>query len=169
MARFRRGPRPIINSIKHVFDSSQTLVAGTQLNTLVNDAVQAPNLTIPAQTAIGGKVFAIYLRVEIASTEDVVGGIPNAYLMVWKNVGTNLTAPTASSVGTNDNKRWVLHQEMVMLENKAGGNPRTLFNGVIKIPKGMQRQGNDDSLQVSVVAPIINTALCIQCIFKEYR
>ncbi len=131
--------------------------------------MQTPNLTIPQQTEIGSKVSSIYLRVEVVATENVPGGIPNCYLMVWKNPGTNMTAPTASSVGTSDIKRFVLHQEMVMLQNVAAGNPRTLFNGVIKIPRGLQRQGNDDSLQVSVVSPIVNIAVCIQCIFKEYR
>ncbi len=111
----------------------------------------------------------MYLKVEVASTEDVVGGIPNCYLIVFKNNADNQTIPTASSVGTSDTKRFVIHQEMVMLENKAGGNPRTLFNGVIRIPRAFQRQGNDDTMRVSIISPIVNIALCIQCIYKEFK
>ncbi len=167
--RRRSFRRPVVFSLKHVVDSSATVAGGTQLATTLIDAVQTPVLTTPPQVAIGGRVSSIYLRVEVVSNETDVGAIPNCYLIVFKNPGNNLTVPSASAVGTSDVKRYVIHQEMLMLNNVQGGNPRTLFNGVIRIPRGMQRQGNDDTLVVAVVSPALNIALCIQCIFKEYR
>ncbi len=133
------------------------------------DAVQTPVLTTPNQVAIGARVSSIYLKVEVASNETDAGAIPNVYMMVYKNPGNNITPPDVASVGTSDSKRFVIHQEMIMLNNLAGGNPRTMFQGVIKIPRGMQRQGNDDFLQVSIKSTAVNIALCIQCIYKEYR
>ncbi len=118
---------------------------------------------------IGARVSSIYLNVQVSPNETDAGAIPNAYMIIFKNPGSNITTPDPASVGTSDVKRFVIHQEMVMMNNLAGGNPRTLFNGVIKIPKGMQRQGNDDLLTLSIKSTAVNIAFCFQCIYKEYR
>ncbi len=161
--------RPI-NSLKHVVDTSFTMAANTQVDTQVMDAVPQPTITTPRQTTIASKISSMYLRVEAAVDIRIAGAIPNFYMIVFKNPGTNFTVPNAASVGTSDIKRFVIHQEMVMLDNSTDApNPRTIFNGVIKIPRGFQRQGNDDSLQVGVLCPSLTSKVCIQCIFKEYK
>ncbi len=133
------------------------------------DAVQTPVLTTPAQVAIGCRLSAIYLNVEVASIETDAGAIPNAYMIVTYVPSNNFTPPSASSVGTSDLKKFVIHQEMIMMNNLAGGNPRVMFKGVIKIPKVYRRVGNDDAIFVSLVSTAVNPAFCIQAIFKEYR
>ncbi len=168
MGRYRRNLRPV-NSIKHIVDLSATVAAGAQVNNVLMDAVQTPVLTTPVQVAIGARVSSIYLSVEAAVTVRIADAIPNIYMIIFKNNADNQTIPTASAVGASDTKRFVLHQEMTMLTNIDGGAARTLFRGVIKIPRGMQRQGNDDTLRCSIVCPSLVTAVCIQCIFKEYR
>ncbi len=160
--------RPV-NSLKHVVDSSATLTAGTQLDVVLYDAVQTPVLTVPAQVMIGARISSVYLKVEVSPNETDAGAIPNVYMFVMKKPSNALDVPDAASVGTSDNKRWVLHQEMVMLNNLAGGNPRVMFQGVIKIPRGLARLGNDDTLIMSVKSTAVNIALCIQCIYKEFR
>ncbi len=118
----------------------------------------------------GSTVHGIFLNIQIASNEaTVVGAIPNAYLIVWKNPGGNLTAPAASGTGSSDNKKYIIHQEMVMIENQVSGNPKTLFKGVIAIPKGYKRFGPNDTLLAEVLCPAINTTICDQCIYKEFR
>ena len=47
-----------------------------------------------------------------------------------------MAIPAANAVGGDDNKRYVIHQEMVMVQKITPSNPRTLFKGVIAIPKG---------------------------------
>ncbi len=160
--------RPV-NSIKHIVDSSATVAAGTQLNIILCDAVQAPVLTVPDQCFVGSRVGAIYLSVEAAVTTRIDGAIPNFYMIIFKNPGNNMTTPTASAVGTNDIKRFVIHQEMTMLTNISGGAARSVFRGVIKIPRGYARQGNDDTLILGLVCPSLATAVCVQCIYKEYK
>ncbi len=160
--------RPV-NRIKHVVDSSATVTAGTQLNSLLIDAVDDPVLANTAQVQTGSTVNGIYLRVEIASNETDAGAIPNVYMTVGKNPGGNLTFPQGNAVGSNDNKRYIIHQEMIMMQNLAGGNPRTLFNGVIVIPKGYRRFGPDDQLVVTLLSTAVNFALCFQCHYKEFR
>ncbi len=170
VARYRRS-LVVINRIKHVVDSSATLAKGTVLPITLIDATDAPVLANTTEVQTGGKVFGIFLRVLVASNEaHVSGGIPNCYMTVTKNPGNNLTMPTPSIVGGNDNKKWVIHQEMMMIENDGpGGNPTLLFSGVIKIPKLYQRFGPDDNLSVNLLVPAINSAVCVQCIYKEFR
>ncbi len=167
--RTRMALRPI-NRIKHVVDSSATLlVAAGQLNTPVVSATDTPTLADTDGVQTGSKVNGIYLKVEVACLTTEAGGISNCYLQVMKNPGGNIVIPTASAVGGNDNKRFVIHQEMVMLQNATLGNPRVLFNGVIAIPKGYRRFGPNDQLYVSIISPIVDIMLCIQCHYKEFR
>ncbi len=161
--------RPV-NRIKHVVDSSATQGAATANNFFVVSAKDAPVIGGTSEVQTGAKVNGFYLKVEVASNEtEDVGAIPNVYMIVFKNPGGNLTVPAANAVGANDNKRYVIHQEMIMIENSKGGNPRTLFNGVIVIPKGYRRMGPNDTLSVHVLSPAIDIAVCYQAHYKEFR
>ncbi len=172
MTRFRRSMalRPV-NRIKHVVDSAATLAKATVLPTSLIIAVDSPVLANTNEVVTGSKVHGIYLKVEIASNDAIdVGALPNTYLAVYKNPGNNLATIDPTTVGSNDNKRFVIHQEMVMIENKGqGGNPRILFNGVIAIPKGYQRFGPNDRLFMSVRSQALDIVQCIQCHYKEFR
>ncbi len=168
---FRRrnmGLRPV-HSIKHVVDVQFATVAGTQVNTNVVNSVDAPTLAIPANVETGCRINAIYLKVELYQTSATGGALANAYMVVVKNPGGSIASITANSVGSNDNKRFVIHQEMVMRQNQDNGNPRILFQGVISIPRGYRRFGINDLLQVGVFSPAGTMDACIQCIYKEYR
>ncbi len=90
-------------------------------------------------------------------------------MIIMKNPGNNLVTPTPNAVGGNDNKKFVIHQEMVMLEKNTTGLPRTLFKGVISIPRGYRRFGQDDILVIALLSPGVNVDFCIQCIYKEFR
>ncbi len=93
------------------------------------------------------------------------------YMAVLKNPGNNLVnIPKPNGVGVSDNKRFFIHQEMIMMNGDAGnGQPRVLFNGVIKIPKGMIRNGPNDKLQLQLFTPTVLSDWCVQCHYKEFR
>ncbi len=162
--------RPI-NRIKHVVDNSATLGANVVLPITIATATDTPVLGNAPGVETGSKVNGIYLRVEVASNEVAdVGAIPNVYMFVAKNPGNNVTLPAPNAVGINDNKRFIIHQEMSMIENTGrGGNPRTLFNGVVVIPKGMRRFGPADILTLNIIAPALDIAVCMQAHYKEFR
>ncbi len=169
MARFRSQRLMVINRIKHVVDQSATLTAASQLNQNIVIAKDDPTTAVTTSVAVGSKINGIYLKVEVGSNETDAGAIPNVYMLVTKNPGGNITIPAANAVGADDNKRFVIHQEMIMMNNLAGGNPRTLFNGVIVIPKGYRRFGPNDTLVVSILSPQVNIAQCMQVHYKEFR
>ncbi len=171
MARYRSRMSALhpVNRIKHVFDSSATLGAATNLELDLVAATDTPVLAITNAVETGCKINGIYLNVEVVSNETDVGAIPNVYFYIIKNVGDNLAVIDPTAVGSNDNKRFVIHQEMTMLNNVQGGNPRKMFNGVIVIPKGYRRFGPNDKLQIVFRSTALNIALCLQCHYKEFR
>ncbi len=165
--RFSSMAKRPIHSIKHVVDVQQAIALGVQANQVLIEAVDAPVLANTREVETGSKVNSIYLRVEGYATTS--GALANFYIIIFKNPGGNLTVPQPNGVGANDNKNNVIHQEMVMFQKQTGSNPRTLFNGVLMIPKGKRRFGINDLLQIAFFAPGVNVDACFQCIFKEYR
>ncbi len=164
--RRRQALRPV-KSYKHIVDLQGGLSGGTQANNLLIDAVDAPVLTGPAGVEVASTIHSIYLKVEVYAT--AAGSLSNCYMIIFKNPSNGLTTPTANVVGISDVKKYVIHQEMVMMQQVALGNPRTLFKGVIKIPRGYKRFGQDDALIIGLLSPGVNANFCVQCIYKEFR
>ncbi len=160
--------RPV-HRIKHVVDSEGGLVAGTQSSIDVIATKDAPVLANTTEVETGSKVNGIYLHVEVSHTSGV--GRPNVYMAVMKLPAAAVSnIPQANAVGASDTKRYVIHQEMIMMSGDAGnGLPRPLFNGVIAIPKGMIRMGPDDRLRVLLLSPTVAADFCLQCHYKEFR
>ncbi len=163
--------RPV-HRIKHVVDTQFAAALGVQVNFALITTVDAPVLANIAEVETGSKVNGIYLKVEAYATTG--GALSNLYMTMWKNPGGNLANIVPNTVGSNDNKRFVIHQEMVMLQKKPtadslGGNPRTVFNGVIAIPRGYRRMGPNDILTISILTPGVDADVCLQCHYKEFR
>ncbi len=148
-------------------DKQGALVAGTQVNDVIIQATDTPTLAVTTGVETSSTVNAVYLHIEVVATSSAA--LTNMYLAVHKNPGGNLTNPPANGVGALDDKRYVIHQEMVMLQEQTGSNPRTLFNGVIVIPKGYRRFGPNDLLTLCLLAPGITVNYCWQTHYKEFR
>ncbi len=159
--------RPV-NRIKHVFDSQGATALGVNFDRGLIRTTDTPILANTNEVQTGSTVNGIYLKVEVVNT-GVTGVLANAYMIIFKNPGGNLTAPAANNVGLDDNKKYVIHQEMVMLQMIDNSNPRTLFNGVIVIPRGYRRNAPNDELTCRVFSPGIELNICMQCHYKEFR
>ncbi len=167
--RFRRSASAIrpVHRIKHVVDTQIGVPLGTKTGVNLIKSVDNPVITAEEDVETGSKVNGIYLKVEVYATTS--GALSNVYMIIFKNPGLNLTSPEPNQVGKNDNKRFVIHQEMVMLQKVTNSNPRTLFNGVIVLPRGYRRFGPNDTLDAIFLAPGVNIDLCLQCHYKEFR
>ncbi len=148
-------------------DNQGGLAVGAQQDIVLINTVDNPVLTTTNECETASTVNGIYLRIEINATSSAA--LANAYLIVWKDPGNNLTAPDPQAVGSNDNKKYVIHQSMVMLQQVTNSNPRTLFDGVIAIPRGYRRNGPNDRLHARLKAPGVSLNWCSQCIYKEFR
>ncbi len=162
--------RPV-NRIKHVVDAQNAALAGNQTNDDLVDTQDNPVQSTPNQVETGSKINGIYLKLEVRATN--AAALPNCYMYVFKNPGNALTAPAPNQVGISNVKKYVIHQEMVMLQSEGTGDPeanaRILFNGVIAIPKLYRRNGPDDRLKLVLLAPGVDIEYCFQCHYKEFR
>ncbi len=159
--------RPI-HRIKHVVDiQGGTLLGVTEIRNLI-ESNDAPVLANTTEVETGSTVNGIYLKVEVVN-DGVAGVLPNVYLVIAKNPGGNLGALAPNQIGADDDKRYVIHQEMLMLQPVNNSNPRTLFNGVIVIPRGYRRFGPNDTLILEMLSPGVAFNWCIQCHYKEFR
>ncbi len=166
--RFQNRLRPV-NRIKHVVDIQNATVPGTGVTHFLVDTTDAPVLANTTEVETGSTVNGIYLKVEVTRTGTTSDVLANVYMLVGKNPGANLTLPEANAVGASDNKKYIIHQEMIMLQGFNASNPRTLFNGVIVIPRHYRRNGPDDRIQLRILSPGVNINYCIQCHYKEFR
>ncbi len=166
------GLRPV-QSLKHVVESSGLVSAAGQSATDIINTVNTPIAATSNQVAVASTVHSIYLRVEVAG-RTAAGGVPNIYMAVYKNPGNLIGAPNLDAIGTTDRRKYVIHQEMIMLNSLSDGSfPRTLFKGVIRIPRGYKRNGVEDKLQVLLQhrsgEATQTTDFCIESIYKEFR
>ncbi len=159
--------RPV-NRIKHVFDNQFAVALGVNEDNTIAFASDTPDLAQSNEVETGAVIRSIFLSLEVVNT-GVTGVLANCYMMIFKNPGGNLTFPNPNVVGINDNKRYVFHQEMIMLQMVDNSNPRTLFKGVLKIPRHLQRFGPNDTLIVRVFSPGVEITGCIQAHYKELR
>ncbi len=171
MPRFRSSLHPV-NRIKHVIDAEGNVTGTTNSVIDIIATVDAPERASVTECQTGSKVNGIYLHVEALHASGA--GTPNLYMAILKNPGVLI--PTASfditQVGLSANKKYVIHQEMIMGSGDAGnGLPRVLFNGVIKIPRGYIRNGPADKLQVllRVGTSAVNFNFCLQAHYKEFQ
>ncbi len=165
MARMSR-LRPV-HSLKHVVDVQGGLVATTKQDVILVEASHVTSQAAIADVEVGSTVNAIFLNVQVAATGTAA--LANVYMYVLKNPGNNLTEVDGNAIGASDIKKFVIHQEMIMTEKNTTAIPRTLFKGVISLPRGYKRFGTKDRLILSLFAPGVNFDFCVQCIYKEYQ
>jgi len=165
--------RPV-QSVKHIVDTASSTILAVLTAVPVVIAVDNPVLAQVTNVASGSTVSSIFLRVEIISTTSYTQ-VPRVYMTVFKNPGNNLGSPNANASGSDDAKRYIIHQEMAMVSGVPATSefPRTLFQGVIKIPPRLKRFGYNDRLVVLLQNGVGETTgianVCVQCIYKEFR
>ncbi len=166
--RFRSGNnlRPV-NRIKHVVDGQGGSVIGTTTFETLANTVDAPVLANDSQVITGSTINGIFLVVEV--TGESAAALSNAYMYVAVSPGSTLTLPNPNVVGVYEEKRFVIHQEMVMLQKVDPSNPRTLFKGVIVIPRSLRRMSPNTKIILAIFSPGVTLNYCFQCHYKEFR
>ncbi len=163
--------RPV-NSVKHVVDTSGVVTAGVAAGTDLINTVDNPVFTSPNNVHVGSKVSSVYLKVEVVGVV-AFAGVPRVYFTVGKNPNDEISLPPVDAVGVDDSRKFIIHQEMTMVADLLQTDfPRTMFKGVIRIPRGYQRNGINDKLQFTIGnssgESTGSVRWCLQCIYKEF-
>ncbi len=166
MARMRRGLalRPI-NSVKNIVDGTFLgVTAATVTKTLVANGVN--NYTgLSGEVPIGATVKSVYLFIQMLPSL----GTANVDWYIWKGpLDLNAGMPVPGATGGDANRKYILHEEKGIPGNAGDGAYPLTFKGVIKIPRGRQRFGEGDRLQINMVGADIYNA-CLKCIYKFYQ
>ncbi len=165
--RFQTALRPITR-IKHVVDAEGSVDSTANVVVDLIDSEDHPDRAQTNECETSSKVNGIYLKVEATHTSGT--GRTNLYMAIMKNPAAAITVPDPRNIGGDATKKYVIHQEMIMLSDDASlGNPRVLFNGVIAIPKGYKRNGPNDKLQMILRSGAVTCDWCAQCHYKEFR
>ncbi len=178
---FRRGLtrlRPI-DSVKHIVETSgiSTAVTNTVITALI-DGVDTYQLSGRAGVPTGAKVHSFYFSMFVISEGgEVASEVPLVDWYIIHNPGnawgTTFDAsnlPTPGTTGSHKNKRHIIHTE----KGLSGGGDASLsgvpmiFKGVIRIPRGMQRIGEDDRFTLCIRTNF-NSKFCVQAIYKHYK
>ncbi len=160
----------VINSIKNVVSVVTAAAVSTTTLVLVAKAVNTPSSTTATDTSNGCKIFRIYVDFTLAASAEVAVGTTNfadAYLM--KNPGDNLVEPAPTSVGTSNEKKFVIRQWKGLIGPRTQGFEPLRFRGWIKIPKVYQRMGTDDTWQFVFKSEGVASITCTQFIYKWFR
>ncbi len=158
----------VVNSMKNVVNFAVGTL-GTLGTQIIAKAVNTPLSTVATDVSQGCIIKAIYVNINGCGLGGT-GVQNNMFLYLIKNVGANLTLPLPSSVGTSNEKRFVIRQWQFMIMRNQDGNLPFHWEGWIKIPKKYQRMATDDIWNIGYANTVALTGhLSMQFIYKWYR
>ncbi len=162
--------RPIIQSKKHVNQISQATVgqAAIVITTVANALEGAPS--DPSHIAEGAIVKACYI--EFWVSQDSASVVGSYTFAIQKVPGNSAAITTANMAALHDykNKKNILFTAQGLLTPNDGGQV-PIVRAWYKIPKGKQRFGLGDKIQIVIRnnnATAIDINFCGLAIYKEY-
>ncbi len=160
------GPRPVINSIKNSMGANLGLTTSVQTVDLAK-AVSNPVNTVTTDTRHGCLIKAIWITIDFCGLAGS-GVLQRTHAYLIKNVGANLSPPSAFSIGSSNEKKFIIKEWTSMTMRNQDGNPPYHWEGWVKIPKRYHRMGTDDLWQLAANCDNSTGHLSVQAIYKWY-
>ncbi len=159
--------RPVINTIKHYFQTPATGIAsGAKLDIVVVSAIAKGGTRSNAfEVEEGAVIKAIYLEYWVKADNPNFTVVGLCYKRPANVAGPTFTE--TNNLGSYPNKKNILevHQGLA----PSGDQVLALFRHWVKIPKGKQRFGLLDKLSVTVSFTGSAGDICGFSTFKEYE
>ncbi len=166
--RRRRGAMSlnVVNSIKNEVNSVQAVVASTNLVFVIAQAADVHDTAVSTSVRNGSMIKAIwvelwYYGLSAGNTNDIF----DAYII--KNPGNNLTNPNPGTVGTSNEKKFVIKEWKGLAGNKSLGGTPYQFRGWLRLPRRYWRMGTDDVWFLVVRSPTTGQ-MCTKFIYKWF-
>ncbi len=157
--------RPV-NSMKNVVTDTEAYTTSLVI-TQIAKAVDTPTTAVDIEVQRGSTIKAIWLSLDFCGLAGS-GALQTTSVYLMKNPGANLTAPGAFSIGSSNEKKFVIKQWHQMTMRNQDGNPPYHWEGWIKIPKRFQRMGTDDLWVIGGQVSTITGHMTVQVIYKWY-
>ncbi len=162
--------RPPIHSKKHIVQISQGTIAQAAVENMSLIVASEAQSTVPTQIEEGAIVKAVYVELWLGMASATVVGSYTAVLV--KSPGGTNVPDSGEMAALHDytNKKNILFTSQAILPPTDGGQI-AVMRGFYKIPKGKQRFGLTDRLNVVVrnnTASAIDINFCGFALYKEY-
>jgi len=157
--------RPV-TSIKNIVPDSATLGSG---NDITDIAVAKDSTLTSVRTDVknGCTIKAIWLSLDFCGLAGT-GALQRISVYLFKNPGANLTPPGVFTVGSSNEKKFVIKMWTAMTMRNQDGNPPYHWEGWIKIPRQYQRMGTDDKWEIIAATDTLTGHLSLQAIYKWF-
>ncbi len=161
--------KPIISSRKHYVQDTEFTIASAAVTTkTIVKGVAVQNVDQARDVTEGAVIKAVFFEYWMSS--NVTNG--TSFVLIVEKTSGAIGAPTFSQMSTLDaypNKKNILFTSQGLLPGN-GDNPVPLMRQWVKIPKGKQRMGLEDSLRLSIATLGSNAALgCGFTTFKSFQ
>ncbi len=158
--------RPTINTEKHVVQFSLFAVAsGAITNLLLAVGKQTVAAATREEVREGSKIANVYIEMWVSSDDAASGSVIVTLERLTGGQGLMSTADSAA-LDSYDNKKHVLHTVMGLTPSNVQ-YPMAVLKGWFKIPKGMQRFGQEDQLRLNIHGQSNGISGCGFAIYKE--
>ncbi len=159
--------KPPINSVKHIVQKSLTSTSGIGellVSTIALAVEGAP--TLANQVPIGSLIKAVYVEIWTLATAQQPT-TTNVTVEKIESGASVMTFNESQDLHSYSNKKniFMTHQGLV---GDANSNPTPQIREWIKIPKGKQRMGLGDALNINVSGITEEIQICGVFIFKSY-
>ncbi len=158
----------MIQSAKHYVQQTITPVAvGVNTNITVAVAVEVSGVNSSIEVREGALVKAVYVEMWVIGQSDTASG--NCLISVYKNPGgsNNMGAADHPALHDYTNKKNVFYHTQGII-NDGVANATPFPRGWIKIPKGKQRMGLGDKIQIAIMTQAEALNFCGFQTYKEY-
>ncbi len=171
MARHRRMLAPI-NSIKHFIARPRAdTTAASVTNLVVAEAAAAPASAATIEVLEGSIIKAVWIELWILTAG--ASGSSAQVTITLEKISSNGTPPTFTqmlNLQAYPNKKNILFTHQGVQETTLdGSNSVPIMRQWFLIPKGKQRMGLGDSINLNIAAVAENLTSCGMFIYKEYR
>ncbi len=152
--------RPVINTRKEIVDSVNLAVSAGVTTTIVLATTVNDYIGAVGTVEVGSVIKWVYLFCQILPAT----GTANVDFYVAK-LPPGVVTPVPGATGGTPSRKFILHEEKGIPGNAADGAYPLTFKGVIKIPRGRQRMGEDDRI-VLLVRGADQYNQCSKAIYK---
>ncbi len=157
-----------IHSTKHYVQTSLTTVAASSIDTTVLiSAVATPDKNIVSEVEEGAIVKAIFIERWILGAS--AGATQITTLAKFPSGQTPFSTTEMAALGSADNKKNVFYTTQGLSSNDGIAGPIPIIRQWFKIPKGKQRFGLGDTLELQTFSQAaVANDICGFALYKEY-